>query len=343
MDRVLVVDDEPGIRGLLTSWAEGLGCAVRAAVSAEQAVEEAGREPVDIAFCDVNLPGHDGLWLAKQLRQQSPETAVVMSTGVPHLEDAIHGLRVGVADYLLKPFGRERFRDALERGRRWHDSALEASRRRRAVDLELKTRRRQLLDAVLRLRPQDDEAVLGLLALLTVRDRAAYAHATRVAALTQSVASLLAIPPAECEALRRAALLHESARTTIPETVLWKSGELTDDEWSVLRSQPRMAYEIFREAPFLASAAAVLLSMRERWDGQGYPERLAADLIPLASRILCACDSYDTMLHPLGHRDPMTPDEAAREVEEESGHQFDPVVADALLRSVRVLPPGEPL
>jgi two-component system response regulator RpfG len=334
MDRVLVVDDEPGIRGLLVNWAEGLGCAVHAAASADQALEYLQQSSVDVAVCDVNLPGKDGLWLARQLRLQSPETAVVMTTGLPHLEEAVRGLRVGVADYLLKPFGRERFREALDRAHRWHETARETAERRRAVELELLTRRGQLLDAVLRLQPADDEAVLGLVGLLTVRDRPSYSHATRVAALVYKVGVALGVPASVAADLRRAAWLHETARSVVPETVLWKAGELSDDEWAVLRSQPRVAFEIFREAPFLAPAAAIIRSMRERWDGQGYPERLAGEEIPFASRVLCACDAYDTMLHPMGHRDSMTPAEAAGEIRAERGRQFDPRVSDVLLESV---------
>ena len=95
MDRVLVVDDETGIRGLLTQWVESFGDSAVEASTAERALERLAEVPCGIAVCDVNLPGHDGLWLARQIRQVCPNTAVVFATGVRDLDSAVGGLRAG--------------------------------------------------------------------------------------------------------------------------------------------------------------------------------------------------------------------------------------------------------
>jgi putative two-component system response regulator len=342
MVRVLVVDDEPGIRGLVAQWVEGLGCAAVEAASADQAVQALDDRPCAIAVCDVNLPGHDGLWLARQIRRRHPETAIVLATDIQDIESAIGGLRAGIVDYLLKPFGHERFRDAMERAQRWHRAAADAGLWRRTIDLEFETRRRQLAEAVAGLRLDSDEAVRGLLAALTVRNRPAFDHSLRVAALGADVARSMNLAAGAVADLERAALLHEVARAVVPETVLWKPGELTSDDWAVLRREPEVSRQLFLGNRYLEPVATILGAARERFDGTGYPQGLAGQDIPVGSRILALVDAYDTMTRPQGHRDPLTPSEAAREVLDWRGRQFDPDVADAMLAQLGHPAPSSP-
>jgi putative two-component system response regulator len=331
MDRVLVVDDETGIRGLLTQWVESFGDSAVEASTAECALERLAEVPCEIAVCDVNLPGHDGLWLARRIRQLCPNTAVVFATGTQDLDSAVGGLRAGVVDYLVKPFGRERFREAVDRAREWHRRVDAAFRRRRSAEMELEGRLRQLTESVVRMNPGDDAAVKGLVGMTTVRDRTAYEHALRVAALAGDVAERTSLDEATRGDLERAALLHEVARQVIPETILWKPGDLSDDEWQMLRREPQLGFELFSRVPFLAPAASILRDVRERHDGSGYPRRLAGDAIPLASRILAVADAYDTMTRPRGHREPLTPSQAVEEIVAGRGAQFAPSVADLML------------
>ncbi len=331
MDRVLVVDGETGIRGLLAQWVESFGCLPVEAPDAEQALSRLAQSPCAVAVCDITLTGHDGLWLARQVRLAFADTAIVLTAGVHDVEPAVGGLRSGAVDYLLKPFGRERFREALDRARQWHRVAADALRWRRSVEAELEARFRQLGEGIVRLNPANDAAVRGTLAVLTVRNRPAYDHALRVAALTLELALSVRLDASDRAHAERAALLHEVARAVVPETVLWKPGDLTPEEWAILRREPEIAHEMFERVPFLVPAGSLLWCARERFDGTGYPRGLAGVAIPLGARILAVADAYDTMTRPLGHRDPLTPSEAAEELVEGRGSQFDPGIADALL------------
>jgi len=156
----------------------------------------------------------------------------------------------------------------------------------------------------------------------------------RVAALAVDLANAAGFAPDAMADLERAAILHEVARSVIPETILWKPGELSNDEWAILRREPELGSLLFARTPFLAPAAAVIAAMRERFDGSGYPKGTAAGAIPPGARVLALADAYDTMRRPRGHREPMTQDEAAEEVREGRGTQFDPDLADVLLAIV---------
>ena len=105
---VLLVDDDKTIRNIIRSWVDDMGFQTREAESAEEALDELDAEPAHIAVCDVNMPGRSGVWLASQIRERFPDTAIVMATAARDIETAVASLRNEVFDYLLKTFDRDR-------------------------------------------------------------------------------------------------------------------------------------------------------------------------------------------------------------------------------------------
>lgn len=125
MASVLIVDDEPGVREVLARWIQASGHATRDAADAEQALDLMAAQAADVAFCDIQMPGHDGLWLTKQLRQRFAHVAVVLATSVTSVPPAV-SMQCGVLAYLVKPLGRDAVLRALKTAVAWHDSALAA-------------------------------------------------------------------------------------------------------------------------------------------------------------------------------------------------------------------------
>lgn len=115
MAYVLVVDDEEGIRRLLTRWLSGWGYEAKEAGNADDAIEMMTSEPADIILCDVMMPVHDGIWLAEQVRDRWPQTAVIMASSAQDMETVMRMRKQGAVDYVTKPFGREMLRQALQR------------------------------------------------------------------------------------------------------------------------------------------------------------------------------------------------------------------------------------
>lgn len=120
---VLVVDDEPSVRELLRRWLEGVGYAVKLAGNATDALELMLAEPASIILVDIKMPGHDGFWLVEHVRAKWPRTAIIMATAADDLDLVLKRKRVGAVDYLLKPFGRELLRQALNRATAALDAA----------------------------------------------------------------------------------------------------------------------------------------------------------------------------------------------------------------------------
>ena len=115
MAYVLVVDDEESIRKLLARWLAGWGYESKQAANAMDAISQMGAEPAAIILCDVMMPGHDGVWLAEQVRTRWPQTAVIMASSAQDMETVMRMRKHGAVDYVTKPFGREMLRQALQR------------------------------------------------------------------------------------------------------------------------------------------------------------------------------------------------------------------------------------
>ena len=115
MPCVLVVDDEEGIRRLLTRWVADWGYDAKEAANADDAIAMMAAQPADIILCDVYMPVHDGIWLAEQVRSRWPQTAVIMASGAQDMETVMRMRKQGAVDYVTKPFGREMLRQALQR------------------------------------------------------------------------------------------------------------------------------------------------------------------------------------------------------------------------------------
>ena len=333
---VLVVDDENGVRDLISRWLESGGYSVASAASADDAIGVLEAGPAAVAVCDIRMPGHDGLWLADRIRHQFPETAVIIATGVQDVGAAVQSLRRGVVDYLTKPFGRDRLREAVVRGMEWHRAARDSRRWRDSLERETESRHTRLADAIAALRIDSDESLDAMLAMLTIGDRDAYSHAYRVAALSVSVSRLLGLEEPDVRTIERGALLHDLGKLAMPEALLRKPAPLTVEEQTLIRMHPRLGSELAERVPYLLHAAAVVREAHERLDGLGFPHGLRGDEIWLGARIVTVADAYDTMTRPRVFRDAITPGEAVLELERCSDTQFDRRVVDALKRVLAV-------
>ncbi|HYI35619.1 MAG TPA: diguanylate cyclase [Thermoleophilaceae bacterium] len=168
-----------------------------------------------------------------------------------------------------------------------------------------------------------------LVRALAERNTDLSSHMHDVAGLAEQVALRLALGEDDVANVRHAAELHDVGKVAVPDEILSKPGPLTDEEFGFIRNHTLIGERIIAAAPALNEVARIVRSSHERWDGTGYPDGLAGDSIPLASRIVFVADSFDAMTSHRPYNSPRTPDEALRELRACAGSQFDPVVVEA--------------
>jgi putative nucleotidyltransferase with HDIG domain len=175
-------------------------------------------------------------------------------------------------------------------------------------------------------------ATLGALAAaLEAKDAYTNDHAIEIAELAGAVCEQLRIAPADTRLIRLGALLHDIGKIGIPESILRKPGPLTPAESTVMQRHPQIGARILEPVPHFAELVPLVRASHERFDGAGYPDGLAADRIPLGSRVIGVCDAFHAMTEDRVYRKAMAADAAMAEIERCSGTQFDPVCARALL------------
>jgi diguanylate cyclase (GGDEF)-like protein len=164
------------------------------------------------------------------------------------------------------------------------------------------------------------------------RDPTVQERARRISGLSVALARRLGLKESTLGPLRRAAELHDIGTVAIPDEILRKPGPLTPQEWALIERHTELGQRILEAAPALNHEARILRSTHERWDGNGYPDRLAGQAIPLMSRIISACAAYTAMTSTRPHRTRLSDRQALDELRAHAGTQFDPHVIEALCR-----------
>jgi ribonuclease P protein subunit RPR2 len=171
--------------------------------------------------------------------------------------------------------------------------------------------------------------VRALANAVEARDAYTGRHAERVAAYGLALASAAGIDPVDSPEMEFGFLLHDVGKVAIPDAILFKPSGLSEEEEAVMRKHPVVGWEILREIDFLGEAKLVVRHHHERWDGDGYPDRLRGDDIPVLARVFAVADTLDALTTDRPYR-PATTFEAAREeIVAGAGGQFDPDVIAA--------------
>jgi two-component system, cell cycle response regulator len=169
-----------------------------------------------------------------------------------------------------------------------------------------------------------------LLKALSERDGELASHVRDVGELAGAVAGQLRLPTEEIRDIRRAGQLHDIGKVAIPDEILNKRGALDPDEWAVVRGHTVVGARIVAADPALATIAAIVRSSHERFDGTGYPDRLAREAIPLGARVVAVCDAFAAMRAERAHAAAVPARAALHELHRGAGRQFDPNVVEAL-------------
>jgi len=196
----------------------------------------------------------------------------------------------------------------------------------------------------------------NFMAALDLRDVETYGHSKTVARYSHVLAEAAGVrDPRALESVRRGALLHDAGKMAIPDSVLKKPGPLTPKEWEVIRRHPTLGYGLVRDLKLVPEVGNIILCHHERWDGAGYPKGLKGEAIPLEARFFAVADTLDAVTSHRPYRAPRDFKAARRELVENAGQQFDPMVVDVFcgldlnvwekirFETTRLLPPLEEL
>jgi len=354
---VLVVDDELGPRESLRLILEPIHRVVQASSGAE-ALEVLRCQPIDLVTLDLNMPGMRGEELMRALRSEYPQTEVIVITGCGSVESAAAGVRLGICDYLQKPFDVVAVGNAVGRALARRTSRLRlmaflgelgqaTGHDRDAESIVEDVRRSQKLrgrvgDLFGAASPGlgDDPSSGGtrsaeflevLAETIESKDRFFRGHARRVASYATLLGERLQLPAREREELRLAAFLHDLGKVGIPTDILGRADALDPAERDAVQEHPCIGARLLHPLDIAPYVGLAVRHHHEWWDGSGYPDGVAGDDIPLAARVIAVADAYDAMTTDRPYRRALGPDLAAEQLRRFAGVQFDPDLAAEFL------------
>ncbi len=177
-----------------------------------------------------------------------------------------------------------------------------------------------------------DQTLSALMMALDARDRETEGHSVRVSSTSYLLGKEFNLSKEQRQSLRRGSLLHDIGKIGISDTILNKAGELTDEEWGIMRQHPVIGRDIIKRIPFLQDAIPIVYAHHERWDGSGYPLGLRGTEIPLEARIFAVADIFDALTSIRPYREAISDQEALVHLQKEAGILVDPDVVAAFAR-----------
>ena len=292
--RILVVDDQPSIAGLMSQLLSMRGYDVVTAANAEQAEAEVTRQVPDLILSDVIMPGKSGYELCREFKD-NPATRLipfVLITGLSDSGDKLRGIEVGADDFLNKPVLAEEL----------------IARVKSLLRLKEFTDELETVDSVL--------CTLGL--IVEGRDPYTEGHCGRLAVNAADLGRHLGLDQDSIVALRRGGYLHDLGKIAVPDEILKKGSNLSAEEWQIMKLHPVTGENICKPLKSLRLVLPIIRHHHEHSDGSGYPDALNGSDIPVLPRILQVVDVYDALRTARPYKAPLSHEQAAQTMREEA-------------------------
>lgn len=303
---IVVVDDLADNVALLDEILSNGGYRVASAYNGPDALALIRAEPPDLILLDVNMPGMNGYTVCKQIKHDPDLSHIpVALLTTSKTTDRLIGLQAGADELISKPIER--------------------------IELMIRVR------ALVRMKRQHDEldrsqqVLISVALALEARDPYTRMHSLQVASYARRLAAHLGFGKDVEQQIEQAGLLHDIGKIGVPDAILIKPGPLTDAEKAIMDTHPALGHEICRPLASLAHALGAIRHHHERWDGQGYPDRLTGETIPLMARVMAVADAYDAMTSDRPYRPGFSSERAQAILRAGAGSQWDARLIDAFL------------
>jgi putative two-component system response regulator len=336
---IMVVDDQPFNLELMEEVLSQQGYGVRSFARGRLALAAAAQKPPDLILLDVSMPEMDGYEVCRRLRSNAALSSipVIFLSALGATEDKLAGFKSGGFDYVTKPFESEEVKARIETQFKIRD--LQAAVERHNQELEQVVRQQ-----VLQIAAAQMATILALAKLAESRDVATGKHLERV----QMLCRLLAVEVRNCPKyagqitddyvndIFHASPLHDIGKVAIPDSILLKPGALTTEEFDVMKTHTTHGAQtlefVLEKHPaneFVRMGIEIARSHHEKWNGSGYPDKLAGDAIPLSARIMTVADVYDALRSQRCYKAAKSHEESREIILAGSGTYFDPDIVSA--------------
>ncbi len=348
--KILIVDDEVAIRFIARQILEASGFECTEATDGRSAIEAFAKGEPDLVLLDIQLPGMTGYEVCQALRRRFPQRLfkIIIVSGQGDRNDLAEALEKGADDYIVKPLGARELPARVLHALRLKEAQDQTAFLSQQLQLTNRQLQSSLAARTCEVRKAHDAMLVGMAKMAESGDGETPGHLQRLQRYTRVLAEHIqgssswdgVINRVFLDQLERCVPLHDIGKIGLPEHILLKPGPLTPDERSLMETHTligdRMLEAIRQEyghsLQFLGIASAIVRSHHERFDGTGYPDRLAGEGIHAAARLTAMADVYDALRRRRAHKQALSHADTVVTIVHESAGQFDPVLVAAFER-----------
>lgn len=328
MSRILIIDDQSTSRQILEELVASLGEGATTDSFADPVVALAWTRanPPDLVLTDYKMPYMNGVEFTRRFRQLYPEIPLVMITALEDRSIRYQALEAGATDFLTKPI------DHIECRARCRN--LLTLRQQQILIKDRANWLEERVDKATReIRTRELETLLRLAKAGEYRDEETGGHILRMANFSRLIAERLGLSKDECQVIEIAAPMHDIGKIGIPDGILLKPGKLNPEEFRSMQDHARIGYEILKDSPskYLQMGAIIAYGHHEKFNGQGYPNGLTGEAIPLPARIVAVADVFDALTSKRPYKRAWSVQDALEYLQTEQGRHFDPACVQAFL------------
>lgn len=313
---ILVVDDEiNNLKLLKRTFRKDYN--VFMASGGEEGLDVLKQNRIDLIITDQRMPGMSGVDFLEKTIDDYPDIIRLIITGYTDADALIKAINTGrVYRYIKKPWEPEELKNTVKRALESYQLNIDNQK----LTLDLKELFSGTINAI-------TEA-------LDAKDKFTSGRSKRVTKYAIEIGQKLGLSDNDLQELEMAGLLHDIGMIGIPESILNKEGELTQDEYGIIKQHSPKGVKILENIKQLEHVVVMIKYHHERYDGKGYPEQLAGEQIPLGSRIICVADAYDGMVSDRPYRKGLDHRVAVEIITKDSGTHFDPIIVEAFLEII---------
>ena len=327
--KILIVDDEPGNIHVLERMLNSAGYHNITSTTDGRSTPELYQSiHPDLILLDIRMPGFNGFDVmnALSILEQESYLPILVLTAQLDTETRLKAIKAGAKDFVNKPFIMEEMLARI-------NNLLEVRMLHNNLHHEKKTLQTQVVESSQELHQYQVEIIHRLARAAEYRDNETGMHVIRISKLCERLARGHGLSDHECHLIRHASPMHDIGKIGIPDHILLKSGKLSSQEWSVMKTHSDIGALILSgsESEFLQMAEVIAGSHHERWDGNGYPRGLKGEEIPLVSRIVTICDVFDALISDRPYKEAWTVENTVAEMKKQSGKLFDPNVLQTFM------------
>lgn len=343
MNKILVIDDNVTNVKILKIILEKAGYETETVTDPLMATAKVKEVNPGLILLDINMPEIDGFTLCREFKKDETirDIPVIFISALSDDDSMVDGFHAGGVDYILKPFKAETVKARAATHLQIHELQRELETANKILEDKVKEQVQQISDMQM-------ETIFSLAKLAQSRDDDTGKHLERVQKYCSILATQLKkdgafdglITDDFIKNIVNASTLHDIGKVGITDLILLKPGKLTEEEFETMKTHTIIGAETlddvdkkFGNNAFIEIGKVIARHHHERWDGRGYPDKLAGEEIPIAARIMAIADVYDALSQKRVYKEAFSHEKCIQIIKESSGSQFDPVIVDAFLKT----------